>query len=512
MSQPLSNASPAQSFAWLPEDQRNSLLAQLAADAGCTIDEIKVELAWRWDGWLARPSQLEPPGDWLYWVIKAGRGFGKTRIGAEWVRKQIQRFPRVGLIGKDAADMRSVMIEGESGIMAVCPPHERPVYLPSIRTLRWPNGAISECRTGEDPEGVRGVQFHRLWCDEIAAWQYPQETWDMALLATRLGEDPRVCVTSTPKPIRLVRELLGDVDAIVSGGSTYENLANLGPTYRTIIGRYEGTRLGRQELHAEMLDTEGLAYPFSERIHTMPRFDIPDAWERFESMDYGPSQSSATAWYAYAVDYDGNVIVFDELYEPGMLPSDLAPLVLERRKEWHPDGTGRVMAYGDPAIFNAGQTTNKWGKPAVVNDEFQDLGIQLTKANNDRRAGFVRIGEMVRLDQHAPPVWATHLPAGIGAPRLFIFDHCKHLIEQMQDAPLEDSERGPNQGRFPGEAVAEKWESSHGHAHASLRYGLMSRPSPSKEPDEQYDDPRAEMLRKHRRERETSSASRFQNV
>jgi phage terminase large subunit-like protein len=203
MSQQPSNASPALSFALLNEADRNRLLSSLATEAGVTVEQVMALLAWKWEGWLARPSQLEPTGDWLYWIVKAGRGFGKTRIGAEWVRRQVQRYPRVGLIGKDAADMRSVMIEGESGILAVCPPHERPVYSPSTRTLAVAERRDLECRTGEDPEGVRGVQFDRLWCDEIAAWQYPQETWDMALLALRLGDDPRVCVTTTPKPIRL---------------------------------------------------------------------------------------------------------------------------------------------------------------------------------------------------------------------------------------------------------------------------------------------------------------------
>lgn len=184
----------------------------------------------------------------------AGRGFGKTRVGAEWVREQIRHFERVGLIGKDASDMRSVMVEGESGILASCPPWDRPEYLPSRRMLRWPNGAISELRTGEDPEGVRGIQFERLWADEIGAWAYPQETWDMALMALRLGPDPRACITTTPKPLQVVRTLIADPDSVVTHGTTFDNLENLSPTFRTIISRYEGTRLGRQELYAQMLE------------------------------------------------------------------------------------------------------------------------------------------------------------------------------------------------------------------------------------------------------------------
>src|SRR5215471_247933 len=273
MSQRRLNSSPRESFLSLPVEQRTELVSQLP-------DLVKAQLEFQWGSWIARPSQEPPDGGWLYWLILAGRGFGKTRTGAEWVREQVKSHPRVGLIGKDAADMRSVMVEGESGILACCPAWERPDYRPSQRLLRWPNGAISELRTGEDPEGVRGIQFDRLWADEICAWQYPQETWDMALMALRLGSDPRACITTTPKPIRLIRDLVRDPDTVITTGTTFENLANLAPTFRTIISRYEGTRLGRQELYAELLEDEGLAYRFSEGIHVVPAVEVPQWWER----------------------------------------------------------------------------------------------------------------------------------------------------------------------------------------------------------------------------------------
>lgn len=225
---PLEQLSPMEQFVLLSEPEQSSLLASLAADAGVTLDEVKARLAYTWEGWLARPSQLEPVGEWIYWFVLAGRGYGKTRIGAEWTRRQVRRFGRVALMGQDAGKVRAEMIEGESGILAVCPAAERPWHRPSKRQLEWPNGAISEIRTGEDPEGVRGLQCERLWADEIAAWQYPQETWDMALLGLRLGDRPQACVTSTPKPIGVYRTLVNDPDCAVTGGATYENLGKIG--------------------------------------------------------------------------------------------------------------------------------------------------------------------------------------------------------------------------------------------------------------------------------------------
>lgn len=500
MSQRRSNASPREFFLSLTDEERTALTATLPPLAMAGLE-------YQWRNWIARPSQNPPDGGWLYWLILAGRGFGKTRTGAEWVREQVREFPRVGLIGKDAADMRSVMIEGESGIMACCPPWERPRYLPSQRVLKWPNGAISECRTGEDPEGVRGIQFDRLWCDEIAAWQYAQETWDMALLATRLGDDPRVCITTTPKPIRLIRDLVRDPDTVVTTGTTFENLQNLAPTFRTIIGRYEGTRLGRQELYAELLEDEGLAYRFDERTHVVPPFEVPATWERFDSADYG--WANPTAWLNWAVDYDGNAIVTDMVYEPGWA-SEIVPIISRKRA----NGWKSSVAWADPSMWSKGPTTPKLGDPANAADEFGKLGVPLTKANNDRRAGFLRISELLKRDESHPfPEWHD-LAGRPGSPRLFIMarESTVPLREQLVDAPLEESEPGPNQGPHPGEAVAVKWERGKGHAHAALRYGAMTRPSPSERPYEPLPDPRAQFLREFHERRERWDADRFENV
>ena len=213
-------------------------------------------LAYQWEGWTARPEQCEPVSDWTYWLILAGRGYGKTRVGAEWVRKRCTSglFRHVNMIAATADDARDIMIEGESGILAVCPDWERPVYRSSKRRLEWPNGCWSLIFTADEPERLRGKQHESLWADEVAAWRYP-ESWDQAMFGLRIGPSPRAVVTTTPRPTKLVKDLAAHPAAIVTVGTTYENRANLAaPFYDTIIGKYEGTRLGRQELNAEILD------------------------------------------------------------------------------------------------------------------------------------------------------------------------------------------------------------------------------------------------------------------
>lgn len=216
-----------------------------------TANEVTA-LLYDWPFW-ARDKQLPPPGGWRYWVILAGRGFGKTRTGAEWVRETVRRFPMVNLIGATVDDARDIMIEGESGILAVCPPGERPEYVISKRRLEWPNGARSLIFTADEPERLRGKQHMKLWADELCSWRYP-EAWHQAMLGLRLGDNPQACVTTTPKPSALLFDLLKHPKAVVVTGTTYENRANLAEDFfADIISQYEGTRRGRQELLAELL-------------------------------------------------------------------------------------------------------------------------------------------------------------------------------------------------------------------------------------------------------------------
>lgn len=213
------------------------------------------------DDWLtkARPEQLPPSGDWTIWMICAGRGAGKTRSGAEWVRSlaESRMAQRIALVAPTAADARDIMVEGESGILSICPDWNRPVYESSKRRLTWPNGVIATMFSSEEPERLRGPQHDAAWCDELAAWRNAQDTWDMLQFGLRLGKRPRAMVTTTPKPTKLVRELLGrnGQDVVVTRGSTYDNRDNLAASFFSqIVKQYEGTRLGRQELNAELLD------------------------------------------------------------------------------------------------------------------------------------------------------------------------------------------------------------------------------------------------------------------
>jgi predicted phage terminase large subunit-like protein len=212
---------------------------------------------------IARPNQLPPLGDWWQiWLLLAGRGFGKTRTLAEWVCAQVASglASRIALVAATAADARDVLVEGESGILSVAPPWCRPVYESSKRRLTWPNGAIATTYSAEEPDRLRGPQHDAAVCDELASWSRP-ETWDMLQFGLRLGRNPRCLVATTPRPTKLIRELLAREgrDVAVTRGSTYENRANLAPRFfDQVIRQYEGTRLGRQELLAEVLeDTPG---------------------------------------------------------------------------------------------------------------------------------------------------------------------------------------------------------------------------------------------------------------
>ena len=226
--------------------------------AGLTDSEL-YGLVFDWHSW-ARPNQLQPPefanGEKSDWLILAGRGYGKTRVGAETVRGWIrQGFNRVNFIAPTADDLRDVMVEGESGILAVCPNEERPTYRVSKRRLEWPNGAVSLLFSAEEPERLRGKQHMKLWGDEPAAWRYAEECFDQAMLGLRLGSSPQAVWTTTPRPTKLIKQLIKAENTVVTRGTTYDNRANLAAGfYSQIIKKYEGTRLGRQELLAEVLD------------------------------------------------------------------------------------------------------------------------------------------------------------------------------------------------------------------------------------------------------------------
>ena len=211
----------------------------------------------------AHDHQCEPDGDWTTWLILGGRGAGKTRAGAEWIRKMVhegaanENSPAraIALVAETYADAREVMIEGPSGIRAIEFEAERPVYETSRRRLVWPSGAVAYCFSAEDPDGLRGYQFDAAWSDELCKWRYPEATWSNLQLALRLGDRPRQMVTTTPRPMALLKRIMDSPTSRVARASTYDNAENLADAFFSeIAAQYEGTALGRQELMGEIIN------------------------------------------------------------------------------------------------------------------------------------------------------------------------------------------------------------------------------------------------------------------
>lgn len=222
------------------------------------------ELRYTWPFW-ARENQMPPAGDWNVHFINAGRGFGKTRCGVEQCREWVkQGVKRIAIIAATNSDIERTMIRGESGFLNSCWSGDKtnkgvhlglPEWSPTKRTLTWANGAQAQAFSAEEPERLRGPQFEKAWCDELAAWNRDRDTWDMLSFTLRLGKKPQVVVTTTPRPTKLVRDITKNPKTVVTSGSTFDNSANLAATYiETVKNQYEGTRLGRQELYAEILD------------------------------------------------------------------------------------------------------------------------------------------------------------------------------------------------------------------------------------------------------------------
>ena len=233
-----------------------SLSDEAKAEALKDFTDADIEnLLWDWRA-NGRPNQFRPDGDWRYWLVLAGRGFGKTRTGAEAVRELVDAGYRIiHLVAPTAADARDVMVQGESGLLNCYPAHLRPLYEPSKRLVTFHTGAIARLFSADEPERLRGPQCEAFWADEMCAWRFIQEAWDNLAFGFRLGKDPRGIITTTPKPVKQLKELVNHPACIVTRGSTYENRSNLATGFfQDVIRRYEGTRLGRQELNAEILD------------------------------------------------------------------------------------------------------------------------------------------------------------------------------------------------------------------------------------------------------------------
>jgi phage terminase large subunit-like protein len=323
-----------------------------------------------WPVW-ARDTQLPPPGNWRTWMLQAGRGSGKTRAGAESIRYAVEScgYRHPILIGPTAADVRDVMIEGESGLIAISSPDCRPLYEPSKRKVTWPNGAVGLTRSADEPERMRGPQSDILWADELGSWRYA-DAWSLAMFGLRLGTDPVAIVTTTPKPIALVREILALKSTVVTRDSTYANRKNLAPAFvDEIIQRYEGTRLGRQEIYAELLD------------------DNPDALWKRAWLDRDRVTSHPTlVRVVVGVDPAGGAV------ETGIIAAGLGD-----------DGHGYVLADG-----TVRGTPEEWGR-AVVST------FNLTRADRvigETNYGGDMVGAVVRSVDRNVPFREVHASRG----------------------------------------------------------------------------------------------------
>ena len=260
--------------------QQGAFLATL------TPDQLAA-LPFLFDFW-AMPHQTPPTGRWRTWVILGGRGAGKTRAGAEWVRAMVEgplphapgEARRVAIVAETMDQAREVMVFGDSGVMSVCPPDRRPEWIAGRRLLVWPNGAEAQLFSAHDPESLRGPQFDAVWADELAKWRRGGEAWDMLQFALRLGQNPRACVTTTPRKSDMLRDLLAQETTVVTHAPTQANRANLAESFlREIEGRYGGTSLGRQEIEGVMLtEVEGALWSSADLVRC--QVDAPPVCDR----------------------------------------------------------------------------------------------------------------------------------------------------------------------------------------------------------------------------------------
>jgi phage terminase large subunit-like protein len=298
-------------------------VAGLTGAQKAELDKMLGPMMWDWSGYWARPNQLPPPGDWLTWLVLAGRGFGKTRTGAEWVRSEVdsKRASRIALISETQKDLEEVMVFGDSGIYSVFPAHQKPKITKKPIRIEFHTGAIALGYNATEPDQLRGPNFDRAWCDELAKWRYARETWDQLQFGLRLGKDPRQIVTTTPRPIPILKEILKASTTVITRGITADNTANLAPSFiKTITEKYAGTRLGRQELSAEILDDVSNALWTRDALDRDRRGpnDIPALKRIVVAIDPAakknemPEDGAATGIVVAGVGIDGRGYVLDD--------------------------------------------------------------------------------------------------------------------------------------------------------------------------------------------------------
>jgi Terminase large subunit, T4likevirus-type, N-terminal len=373
----------------------------------------------------ARAAQRPPAGDWRTWLLLGGRAAGKTRAAAELVRHWVEsgQARRIGLVAPTAADYRDTMIQGPSGLLAIAPPWDRPKFEPSKRRLTWPNGAVAICLSADRPERTRGLQFDRLWCDELCAWHDPQRMWETMLLCLRLGTQPKAVVTTTPRPIKLLARILHDPTTRLSKETTFANARHLAAEFISeITTMYEGTRLGQQELFAEVLDTSAtVRFPgFSPARHVVERAEYVPGLPVRLAIDCGLSRHVGALFFQVR-ERDGTtpggvrriISVFADYYAVDKTSYDNALAILERSRRVCGGRIDRV--YLDPAsTAKSGIGPAAWGEFARI------LGERLTGCWPSHRV--LEGLDQVEILLAAPP----------REPDLWIHPRCQFLIESFQ--------------------------------------------------------------------------------
>lgn len=342
--------------------------------------KAKAKLKHDWEFW-ARPNQKPPEGDWNQWIVLAGRGFGKTRMGSEWIRHLAHTYPgcRIALVAETAADARDVMIKGDSGLLSVDPILDDDCWSPTNRCLTWPNGTKAYTYNGTTPDQLRGPQHHFAWVDELAKFEYMQDAWDQLQFGLRLGEHPRCLVTTTPRPLPLIRKLINDPDSAITRGSTLDNSANLAKnTIKQLYERYEGTRLGRQELEGEILD------------------DIPGALWRREDLDEARVKDQPEDMERVIVSVDPAASSNEGSDENGIVGVGLSR---------DADGYARGYVLADRSIRG---TPEEWARAAVR--LYRELGADRIVA--EKNQGGEMVEAVIRSIDRNVPVTLVHASRG----------------------------------------------------------------------------------------------------
>jgi phage terminase large subunit-like protein len=313
---------------------------------------IDVDVFNSWWNVFAHPHQLPPErandgSDWTTWLLIGGRGAGKTRAGAEWIRAQAlglspfadRPASQIALVGETEHDVREVMIEGSSGLLSVHSRSDRPLWIPSRKRVEWKNGAVAYAFSADDPESLRGPQFEIAWADEIAKWRYAQATFDMLQFGLRLGDRPRQMITTTPRPTPLLKRLINDHTVATTHAPTYLNAYNLAPAFlRNVMSRYGGTRLGRQELDGELIDERPDALWSRATIERCRTDAIPTLKRIVVAVDPPASsgdRADACGIVAAGIGHDGMVYVLADATVARMTPVGWASkaIALWRRLE-----------------------------------------------------------------------------------------------------------------------------------------------------------------------------------